>query len=193
MIEVVIDFINVQLDTLDIFITRHGLVEKVTEGDKQYPAEYCSKDEYKQVNLEDNVVYHRLTGPVTSEEDPSQAVSACDTYQTRTYPLRLVACVRKDILTKKNDDQWIDDKLAANISNVLSVVNNSTLNGLLNADTTMVSLVEYTTDRNIVHGLETTNIDRLPNFDYVYLAMDYEVEIAGSQDCFTNFTCAEPS
>lgn len=197
MLELIIAHINNQLITLNSFQKFLGLCEKITDtkGEtKSFPAEYCTKDNYKPIDIDyqKGLVYHRLIGAITNEDSEEDAVSACDVLQTITYPMRLIASVPKTILDLVNDNQFIEDKIAQNIQNALTTVNSSTLATSLKADSVMISVTTRNLDRYSVWADEYTNIPMAANFDVIYISVDYEIEITGTNTCFENEGC-DPS
>ncbi len=52
MLEPAINHINDQLETLNLFKDLKGLVHIIQEEEKTFPAEYCTGDEYKQIDFD---------------------------------------------------------------------------------------------------------------------------------------------
>ncbi len=107
--------------------------------------------------------------------------------------MKLVVGVPKDILTDQNDDQYIEDKLVQNISNVISTTNSQVLNNTYKSDMVMISVVGSDTDRYSVWSEEYEGIQMRAQFDYVFVSVDYNLVITGSNDCFENFGCTPVS
>lgn len=187
MLERVIEHINLQLSSLNIFQRSYGLCEIITKSEKSFPAEYCG-NEYKQVEY-NNTVYHRLTGSISISEDEDQQVSGCGLYSERSYPLRLVACVKKNIYKSANNDAYIDQKIAENIESVVSFSNNKVLSSALKADTVSARVTSITTNRNDVFRDEYKNYDMFIDYEYAYIALNYTVIIAGDLSCYQLQQC----
>jgi hypothetical protein len=194
MIETIIEYINNRIETLDSFQELRGLceiIERENEGKSEaFPAEYCRDGEYKRVedyDLEKGVVYHRLTGKPTEERVESTV--GCETNIRRTYPLRVVAVVSKNILKKKNNNSYIDDKLASNLSNIISKSSVKTLAVAVQAEDVEVSTNSYNINRYDLWNEEHKNINEVIDFEYSYIAVDYSVIVEGSRDCFHIFDC----
>jgi hypothetical protein len=194
MIETIIEYINNRIETLDTFQEIRGLcelIEKDNEGKAMvFPAEYCRDGEYKSVedfDLKNGVIYHRLTGKPTEERVESTV--GCETNIRRTYPLRVVGVVSKRVLEKKNDNSFIDDKLASNVSNTISKASVKALAVALQAEDVEIATTSYNTNRYDLWNEEHKNINEVIDFDQIYFAVDYNVIVEGSRDCFHIFDC----
>jgi hypothetical protein len=194
MIETIIEYINNRIETLDSFKEIRGLceiIQKEVDGKQSsFPAEYCRNGEYTRVedyDLEKGIIYHRLTGKPTEERVESTV--GCETNIRRTYPLRVVGMVSKAILKKKNDNSYIDDKLASNVSNTISKASVKNLAVALQAEDVEISAGSYTTNRYELWEEEHKNIEDTIAFEYCYFAVDYSVIVEGSRDCFHIFDC----
>src|SRR3972149_5098928 len=199
MLEVVLSYINGRIAALNTFADIKGLAEIIKdEGggvSTSFPAIYCA-GEYKDVSdfdIKKGVIYHRKTGAVSVSSSDEQAISGCDTFQTYTFPMRVVAVVKRNVLTKKNDDAFIDDKLTHNLRSAITTTNNAALNTSLKADNVSINITSILTDRYTIHDQEYSGMDMKIGFEYAYLAIDYEITISGSAECFENFDCESTS
>jgi hypothetical protein len=200
MIEVVISFLNSRLNQLGLFKEVKGLCEKIQlpkgEDILEFPAEWCEGNYVHIDNLfnwEEGLAYHRQIGETTEEEgDEAESPLACDILVTRSYPMRLVCLVPKNALEQKNNDQYIDGKLATNVINTLKTLNNSTLNTSLNAETTSVEINSIQKDRYAVWAEEySVPTGKVPGFEYAFFYVDYTILITATHSCFENFDCDE--
>lgn len=198
MIEVVIAFLNSRLNQLGLFKEVKGLCEKIQhkkgEETLEFPAEWCEGNYVHIDNLfnwEEGLAYHRQTGETTEEEgDEEDSPNACDILVTRSYPMRLVCLIPKNALEKKNNNQYIDDKLATNVINTLKTLNDSTLNSSLKAETTSVEINSVQKDRYTVWEEEYTLPNgKVPGFEYAFFFVDYTISITASQKCFEDYDC----
>jgi len=184
MLEVILAHINTQIETLEHFKTLKSLCEIIKKEDISFPAEYCTKDEYKQIEL-DSVVYHRLTGEVTQSEIEDE--EACAIQVTRTYPLRVVFTIPKNILN--TDNNFIDLKIAENIVKVIGLKNSKTLNSSLKTDVVSVIVKSYSIDREKIWSEEYNNLPMTVDYKLIYGAIEYDVVIQGTQSCFNTYEC----
>lgn len=187
MIQYIIEYINDRIETLDIFQDIKGLCEIIEKEGQSYPAEYCDNGEYNRIEDFESVVYHRLTGKTTEERIESTV--GCETNIRRTYPLRVVGIVKKTILEKKNDNNYIDDKLASNISNIIAKASIKNLAVALKAEDVEISTGGYNTNRYEIWNEEYKGVEMGIDFEYAYISVDYTVIVEGSKSCFHIFDC----
>ena len=187
MIETVISYINSQIQVLELFVNRMGLVELIRKENEYFPAEYCSMGEYKEIKTEEATVYHRKTGRTVIREQEEES-NGCDLFQCYSTPMKAVIWLKKDILKQKNDDQYIEEKIAHNIINAITTINNIILTSTLKADSVSVSVSGYNTDRYGVWK-EEFSVPMPVKFDYMLISVDYDIEICGQASCFENYGC----
>jgi hypothetical protein len=188
MLEKVLTEINTRLGTLGIFSKIHGLCEIITESGISFPAEYCN-NEYKQVSDFDRngVVYHRINGNVSVSQDDEESPTGCGIYSTRTYPLKMVCCVKKSVY--KDNDAFVEQKIAENIQAIIEDVDNKELLQELNADQVRVSVTSINTLRDSVFSSEYKGRDMFIKYEYAYLSIDYNIIIAGELSCYQAQGC----
>ena len=188
MLEVIIAYINSRIASLGHFQELKSLCELIKKDDVSFPAEYCTKDEYKQIDFDysKGLVYHRLTGETTRSEAVGEN-SGCDTYIVQTYPARTVFSVPKDIL--KTDNNFIDIKIAENIVNAITLKNNKILTSTLKADVVSIKINSFSTDREKIWKEEYENIDMAIDYSHVYGAIEYYIVIEGTKGCFDYWGC----
>jgi hypothetical protein len=188
MLEVILTYINSRIQSLGHFKELKSLCELVKRDDIIAPAEYCTKDEYKEIDFDysKGVVYHRLTDRITITEAAGEN-SACDVYITQTYPMRAVYCVTKEILN--SDNNFIDIKIAENIARIIALKNNKALTGVLKADVVSIKIKSYDIDRERVWNEEHEGIDMAVDYKYTYGAIDYDITVEGTNNCFEINNC----
>jgi hypothetical protein len=189
MLEVIINDINTKINALGKFSKVYGLCEIINKENTSFPAEWCNND-YKQVSDFDKhngVVYHRLTGSISINEQEDQSADGCDIYTTRTYPLKTVICVKKDLYN--NNDAYVEQRVAENIQATIQEVNNKSLRQALSADEILVSVSSVNVLRDSVFSSEYKGVAMFIKYEYAYLSIDYEVTISGDLSCYQNQGC----
>lgn len=183
--EEIINYINDNLD-LAFIKEKRGLAERITQGEKVFPAEYCGKGEYKSVNDFDftkGLIYHRLTGPITTEQVEENIVG-CEELQIRTYPLRLVGVILKSLAGQ--DKQYGDIKITETVINKLDKINVKELMKSLGAVSVNIPTISFQTNRDDIHAEEYEEIKMSIGFEFAYIAIDYNVAVTGELKCFEN-------
>jgi hypothetical protein len=185
MLQSIIDYLIIKLQALNIADV-YGLGELVVEQESEKPALYLGSGQYQSLVNFDNhsgLIYFRLVSPVTNAVAESQ-VGGEDVFQ-RTYNLRIVAYVNKEVYN--TDNNYIDDKIAHNIQLAIDNEDDGVLSSSLGAQTATIQTTSYETNRRNVSDGESLGFD-IP-FSYVFLALDFNVVIIGSQDCFSLYGC----
>ena len=185
MLQSIIDYLIIKLQALQIAEV-YGLGELVVEAESEKPALYIGSGQYTSLANFDNhsgLMYFRLVSPVSNTVAESQ-VGGEDVFQ-RTYNLRIVAYVNKEVYN--TDNNYIDDKIAHNIQLAIDNEDDGLLSTSLGAQTATIQTISYETNRRNVSDGESLGFD-IP-FNYVFLALDFNVVIIGSQDCFSTYGC----
>lgn len=185
MLQSIIDYLTIKLQALKIADV-YGLGELVVDKDSQKPCLYNGSGQYYPLSDFDNhsgLMYFRLVSPVTNTIAESQ-IGGDEVFQ-RTYNLRVVAYVNKAIYN--TDNNYIDDKIAHNIQIAIDNEDDGLLSTSLGAQTATIQTITYDTNRSNVSDGESLDFE-IP-FDYVFLALDFNVIIIGSQDCFSTYGC----
>jgi hypothetical protein len=181
MLKNVIDYLNVQLTTLNLISEKNGLCEIINDGDRFFPAYYCDGN-YTAVSEYSNnkgVSYFRLDGPIGIDQNSEDSGIGCDVYTKKTYPLRLVICIKKDTF---NTSQYSEELLISDTEKVISFRNNSTLCSDLNMDVVSCISKGSILDRNVLFKDEY-NIDNKIGYEYLYIALLIDVIIEGNLSC----------
>lgn len=168
-----------------------GLCEIITKDDKSFPAQYC-KGEYENVSdfdLEKGVVYHRLTGDISTEEDDEDTNVSCDPFYIKTFPLRTVAIINKKFLKAIGNDAYLEYKIAQNIAHAISGTNNKNFRISLMADSVEIKTNSIVTNRDDIFKDEYKGFDNFIRYEYLYIAIDYDVIVTGNISCFQIYDC----
>lgn len=185
MLKIIIDHINSRISATSLFEKKFGLCEKITKDGKSFPAYYCN-NEYKQVGEFDKyngLVYHRLMGAViTTELDEDQA-TGCDPFYERSFPIRTVAVIKKSELGISND-AYLESRIAQDFLAVIAGVNNKSLRIALGVDSVNFEVSNLILDRKTIFDSEYSDIDNFFRYEYMYIAIEYNVIISGSISCF---------
>ena len=185
MLQSIIDYLTIKLQALKIADV-YGLGELVVDKDSQKPCLYNGSGQYCPLSDFDNhsgLIYFRLVSPVSNTIAESQ-IGGDEVFQ-RTYNLRVVAYVNKAIYN--TDNNYIDDKIAHNIQIAIDNEDDGLLSTSLGAQTATIQTITYDTNRSNVSDGESLDFE-IP-FEYVFLALDFNVVIIGSQDCFSTYGC----
>jgi hypothetical protein len=192
MLEAIIPHINSRIETLGLFNTRFGLCDIISKEGKTFPAEYC-KGVYKQVSefdLHKGTVYHRLNGNISKQEEEEESTVSCDPFYITTFPIRTVVCIKKEHIKGIGNDAYLENKIAQNISNVISETNNKSLRIELHADSVSIEVNEISTNRDEIFREEYTGFDSsFMRYEFVYVAIDYNVIVSGNVSCFELYNC----
>lgn len=168
----------------------HQIKKEEGEGEKMFPAVYCTGAEYEQIDIDkyNGIFYHRLTGPVTSREETP--IDGCGKLITKSFPLRSVICVRKNVLGEVNDDSYLETKVLANMANILNRKASITLlKQTLKAVSVEIVQSSEVTDRYDLWAQEYSGVDFAAKFEYVYAAIDFTVNVKGTPACFEMYGC----
>lgn len=192
MIEFVIQFLNAQLEVLKLFTEKKGLVEQVSEGDVIFPAEYKAKGEFKPINIDSHkaMSYFRVSGPVTREIlDDDESPIGGQTYEARTYPLKMFVAVPKSIF--KTDNPYIVHKIGANLFKHLSSVNHAVFTTQLPTANISIQATSYDFNPETVLAEEYQGVDVKYDSTILYIGMDLNVVIEATQECWFTWDCED--
>lgn len=191
MIESVVDYLNTQIQTLNVFKEVHGVAQRVDErnsGDdliRSYPAIYSGKDSLKFVTNYDfrsGVLWHQRNGEVGIEQ--LERIIATSANIQQTHPMRLYAIHRKAY----NDTQYSADEILANL---IHKVNQRNINSLRTSLALNRIVVEVTGTVTGVQLLDEvfTNVDIKFKHELDIMAITYNIILQGNQNCFINYNC----
>ena len=184
MLSSVIDYINTQLGTLNMYEKTHSLCDLITNNDITFPAEYCN-GEYKSAVEFTNyqgVVYHRLDGNIRIEQSNEESSTGCGIYTKKTYPMRSVFCV------KKRQNAYSQEEMINNIEVVISGQNIKSVADAVGMENVSIELNGAITDRDKLYQDEQKT-DNKVGFEFAYFAVLYDVIIEGDLSCQTLISC----
>lgn len=184
MLKEVVDHINNQLETLNVYDKLHGLCEIITDGERTFPAEFCEGQYESAIEFTkyQGLGYHRLDGDITIAQDNENNSSGCGVYSKKTYPMRSVFCV------KKRANAYSDEVLMSDIESVISSQNIKAVADTLGMEVVSIEVNGAITDRNKLYKDEQDG-DNKVGFEYAYFAVLYDVIIEGDLSCYTISTC----
>lgn len=191
MLQEIIPNINTRIDSLNMFSMKYGLCEIIAKDGKTFPAEYCN-GEYKQISdfdLHKGIVYHRLTGDILKENQEEESSVSCDPFYYTTFPLRTIVSIKKSLIKDIGNDAYLESKIAQNICNTIAQSNNKALRILLRVDSVSTEIKNIKLDREDIFKEEYTGFDNFMRYEYLYIAIDYNVIVTGNVSCFENYDC----
>lgn len=190
MLEVIVPYINSKIEALDMFQKLYGLCETLTSDGKSYPAEYCN-NEYTKVEIDKykGIVYHRLTGEISTEELPEEETVSCSPFYSRTFPFRSVFIIKKEFLKNIGNDAYLESKIGNTLASNIATSNNKQLRIDLGADSVSIELNNIILNRNEIFESEYSGVDNFFRYEYLYVAIDYSIIITGNVSCIINYNC----
>lgn len=188
MIELVIDYLNTKIKSdLGYYKNTFGLCEIINKEESEFPAFY-DKGEYKKVidfDKQFSTLYYRINGAIqtTTIEDELPVY-----LQQKNYPIRLVSVVRKNILKNCNNNEYIDDLISNNISNVIvgsynQFARDNKLESLY-VNTSSISL-----DRKSILSNELKIKELKFPYEWSIITLDINIIISQYKECTTNISC----
>lgn len=188
MLEKIITLLNTKLTSLGVFSKLYGLAELVENESQTMPAFYCAKDEYKHIEYDEerSIAYFRVSS-IDIERDDDNAATLESVHEIITYKLKCVGVVPKDVYGK--DDQYSDEKIAMNVKQALTFYNDTPTADGIDADYVESNVSSIIIDRNQIITEEYSNAKVVINYDKVHFSIDFEVKLAGENDCLFTEEC----
>lgn len=186
MTNVIIPLLNTRLLTTNYFRDLFELCElKEDANDGTHPLQYSSQGEFKQVtNFDESngVCYWRKTGAITSSELDNGLISS-NKYVRLTIPLRLVACVKRELMSI--DNPYNGELLAYDLFAVLNANLNGTIRTTLGAR--QIGLSIRSLEDNKIQILETElKKSKTLSDDFVICAINLDVLVDIQQRCIVS-------
>lgn len=190
MIKEVILYINRLLADSGMISKQYGLCELVEKDGKKFPAEYCL-NKFIQVSDFDKYkgsCYHRLNGTISiSQTDDSDV--GCEILSAKTFPVKMVICVKKDLFLNDKNDSYIELSIIENVEALISSQNNSTISSEIDAYSVSIVPTGAIYDRYSIFREEYSNIEMKIPVEYAYISIDYDISIVKKLSCHTQITC----
>lgn len=183
MLDSIIPYLDSQLDELNYFNELPGLAVRITQDGKSYPVFYDTKGNYRQINFEGQVGYHRETGPTDidvlegSDEQPTGNASLLQLI----YPMRFVFFLKVD--TRGNDSQYTRELVANRIAYTIYDNFYTGLNSTLSADYVRFDISQIDTDRKRVFDMEFGGIPFKVDTHIILGAVDYQITVEAREEC----------
>lgn len=179
MLKQIIEYIDCSLNGFD---HKYGYAERVQEvkeeGGETLPAVYIGNEDYKQVNFESDMCYHRLTGARTiayTEDSLSTTTRAI----TLTYPMLFVGCKK---MTGK--DRFEFEKISNGVANdMMNLLYSRDLRRGIKVTSIELVVTNINSDRHEVWNGEFTNVEMPVNYNYTLFSIGYNIIINASTNC----------
>jgi hypothetical protein len=182
MIQNIVQYLNLRLETLGRIADLHGISERRKRESDGANVPYCyvGSGEFKAVNIDNgNVGWWRPRGGFTME--PVEVIGRAVRQQRATYPLRFVAILRRELST--SDDAFMPSRLAEDIANALNF-DNGDLRGILKAINVEARASGGEFDAATIWPTEfQTSIPDL-RYELAMVAVDVTVEVVGRYSCW---------
>lgn len=192
MIEEVIKYINALiLQELTYYKSTNGLCELIQKDGKTFPAKYCNNqyDSVYNVDRHQNSIYHRLNGNVSIVQVEESETTGCWLYLRKTYPIKAVTIVNKNVLTLKLNDNYIDLKVAENLVYLLSAKTISQLAKQLKLQNIAIDVKSISVNRDTIWSTEFKGNPMKLDYSYAICSIDYDLILEGSKSCFEGYGC----
>jgi hypothetical protein len=182
MIQTIIDYLNLRVETLGRIAHLYGITEKRKRSgdDTAIPYAYVGAGQFEPVDIDNgNAGWWRPRSGFTME--PVEVIGRAVKQQRASYPLRFVAVLRRDLSVA--DDAFMPSRLAEDISNALNFDNGDLRNILkaLNVEA-RTSSVEF--DASAIWATEFhTSIPDL-HYELAMVAVDVTVEVVAKYSCW---------
>lgn len=188
MIRSTIEYLNTQIETLNIFSKLNGLTKLWHKGEQVFPALYSGSGDSEAINFDYSLssLYHRITGEIKIEQS-EEAGAGCDILITETYPLKLVCYFPNLVLGE--DDSYSALRVSSNIKNLIPSINLSTIANTFKLDGVELVVNSINLDSFDVWETEFKGIDFTLPSDKNLISIDYSIILTGSQNCFENYVC----
>lgn len=189
MLNVLIPYID---QSLTEFTTNYGLAELVTEvkeeNPKTFPAVYSTLNDYKAIEIEKLMSYHRVDGEMNIQET-EESTRGCTQGLNITYPMILLGALPREA----DCDQYASDIIANGIASKLKQVRfTKEIKALVKSWSVEIILKSVSTNRNDIWTKEYRNIPMQANFDVAYFSVSYELSIKADSGCLNLLDCTAP-
>lgn len=191
MLNVLIPHIDTTLETLKYFSQLKGLAEIVSDNSdeqpKSFPAVFIGNGNYDQIELENQVCYHRIAGEKKIEATEEETVG-CSKAIMITYPMMLVGCINKTAIPNYCE-QYKDDLISNTVGFTLETISFKSVKSQIKAYDIDLSIKSITSDKAQIWGDEYTNIEFQADYDTCYFKIEYELQIKAQTNCLNIIEC----
>lgn len=196
MLEVIIQFLEGRLNALNIFTKLYGLCEIVQDEQnnerRSFPAEYIGAGNYKlypnDFDLTQNHGYFRIES--VSEDREDSEIYGGETVLTRTYSMKFIGYVNKDIY--QVDNKYATDKIVHNLSQMLSLEDVKQVRDDLDLLSITSRVTNIETDRYAVLEEEYDNVNLSAlDLQYAYVSFDFDIVISATAGCLFAYACGD--
>lgn len=181
MLNDIITYLDSRLSSY--FQKNWGLVSRIVEAEKTYPAKYCSGGKYDLVSnfsKYSGSSYWRKNGIVSSVVTEHPRISSKRQVEL-TIPLRGVFVVRKKELP--NDNEYSSYELATELTKALTPKAN-TLKETLKASRCDILETGYETESSEVFASEYAGVDSVSlDTKYAYVYIDFNIVVQINREC----------
>ena len=182
MIQNIVQYLNLRLETLGRIADLHGISERRKRESDGANVPYCyvGSGEFKAVNIDNgNVGWWRARGGFNME--PVEVIGRAVRQQRASYPLRFVAILRRELSV--SDDAFMPSRLAEDIANALNF-DNGDLRGILKAINVEARASGGEFDAATIWPTEfQTSIPDL-RYELAMVAVDVTIEVVGRYSCW---------
>ncbi len=175
------------LGQLNLFNKIYALADRVSDGNKSYPAFFNGAGNYEPIKYDttNGMCYFRKTGKVNLSQETStsaQTTSCADVLYKLSYPLRLVVLLPKE---KADCDGPFADDFFAEV--IISKLTSKTFGNETVRSAKFVS-TGYESDNQNVLKEEYSNWKEINDINYLwsYLAIDFNFEVIVDKDCLSS-------
>ena len=182
MIQTIVQYLNLRIETLGRIGTLHGVTEKRKRGGDGVivPYAYVGAGGFEPVDIDNgNAGWWRPRSGFTME--PVEVMGRAVRQQRATYPLRFIAVLRRELSVA--DDAFMPSRLAEDIANALNF-DNGDLRGMLRAINVEARASGVEFDAATIWPTEFQTPVHDLAYELAMVAVDVTVEVVGKYSCW---------
>ena len=191
MLQQVIQYVNIKLQTLNLFTKSYELAEMISkkDGEKEitFPAVKDKTGEYKEIDFDKtpSLCFHIVNGDVSRQTLESITVTK-QRFQ-HDIPIRLFCVIEKK--QYKNWSAYTAYTLSQNISTTITETNVRTLKVALKIHSCSITPTTCSIDSEQVYKEIFKGVDVAFPDDVVFIAVNYTISIIGTVNCVPIVDC----